>query len=405
MAAAALLLALAVSARADVAVYDAGRDPGKGVIFSADGYHYAFFENAGGEDRWIVDGKVRAKGPGGLLSGPGALNANGALLLHSIAVLDKAGDIIGYAAAVDGRRIGTGVFAEIQSPALSPRGTNSAYVGRTEKGWVVASQQGTGPAFEEPPLHLSITEKQTLYVVNYGGAAWLYRDHKPATRTAFSAASSSRDLRHVGGVYTGSDDMIYVSIDEFSFGPYNSASAPVFSPDGTHSAFLAGVRSQSGYDALFVDGKPTGMKRCGDCTVAVDDRGRAFQDVVMTGASERLQIHMAFLDGKSVHPGGQPPRVGLAPGGGHYVYPMLSPQGVAVGLDGKISEKGVPMPLVPGPVAFDGEEYHYWSTKPGRLLLVCGSAAGPRAPKSRCAGTARSLGWPQTEAVEEPPAR
>jgi len=48
----------------------------------------------------------------------------------------------------------------------------------------------------------------------------------------------------------------------------------------------------------------------------------------MAGVSERAHIHMAFLNGKSLHAGGQPPRVGLSPGGKHYVYPMLAPQGI-----------------------------------------------------------------------------
>ena len=402
--AAALLLGLCAPARADLSIYEAGKDPPPGAFFSADGYHYAYLESDADGDRWIVDGRVRAKGLEGEFAGPGALSANGSKLLHSIGVLDQKGDLLGVAPAINGRRAGA-VYAEIHSVQLSPRGTNVAVVARTPKGWVVASQQGTGPSFAEPPLHLALTEKETLYYVVFGGATWLYRNHKPIEKKAYTHASSSRDLRRTGGVYTGADELIYVEIDKTAFGPYLAASAPEFSADGTHSAFLASRQSDRGYDTLIVDGRPAEMKRCTDCSVSVDDRGRAFQDVIMTGISERAQIHIAFLNGKSLHPGGQPPRVGLAPGGKHFVYPMLAPRGIAVGLDGKIAETGAPMPFIPGPCVFDGEEYHYWSVNAGKLYLVCGSAEGPRAPKTRCAGIAKSLGWPRAEIVEEPAGR
>ncbi len=385
-------------------MYDAGKDPPPGAIWSEDGYHYAYLESTEDGDRWIVDGRVRAEGAEGEFTGPGALNANGSILLHSIGVLDKAGKLLGVAPALNGRRAGA-VYAEIHGVLLSPRGGNAAFVARTPKGWVVGSAQGIGPAFEEPPFHLAVTEKQTLYFVNFGGGAWLYRNHKPIERKAYAAASASRDLRRTAGVYTGADGLIYAEIDKTTFGPYNAASAPVFSADGTHSAFLAAVETENGYDALIADGRPAEMHRCADCSVKIDDLGRVFQDVIMTGVSERAQIHMAFRDGVSLHPGGQPPRVGLAPGGRHFVYPMLAPQGLAVGLDGKIAEKGAPMPLIPAPCAFDGEEYHYWSATGGKLYLVCGSAEGPRGAKTRCAAVARTLGWPRAEAVAEPSSR
>lgn len=390
---AALLLVLAHPARAALDVYEAGDDPPQGTIWSEDGYHYAYLLSDADGDRWIVDGRVRVRGAEGELTGPGALNANGSLLLHSTGVLDKAGSLLGVSPAINGRRAG-GVYAEIASLSLSPRGANFAAVARGPKGWSVVATKGAGPAFEEPPIHLALSEKEVLYYVPFGGATWLYRDHKPVEKKAYVHASSSRDLRRTGGVYTGTDGMIYVEIDRRTFGPYAAASSPVFSPDGTHSSFLAAVASEHGYDALLVDGLPAEMKRCAECSVAVDDRGRAFQDVIMTGVSERAQIHMAFTGGKSLHPGGQPPRVGLAPGGRHYVYPMLAPQGLAVGLDGRIAETGAPMPLIPAPCVFDGEEYHYWSATGGKLYLVCGSAEGPRGPRTRCAAVARGRGWP-----------
>lgn len=309
-------------------------------------------------------------------------------------MLDKAGKLLGVAPAINGRRAGA-VYPEIASVMLSPRGKNAAYVARTPKGWAVASQQGLGPSFEEAPFYLALTETDTLYYARFGGASWRYLNHKPVERKPYAAVSASRDLRRTGGLYTGADGLIYVEVDKAVFGPYQSASAPVFSPDGRHWAFHASESSEHGYDALIADGRPAEMHRCSDCSLSVDDLGRVFQDVIMTGISERAQIHMGFLDGKSLHPGGQPPRVCLAPGGKHYAYPMLAPQGLAVGLDGRIAEKGAPMPFIPGPCVFDGEEYHYWSLTGARLQLVCGSAAGPKAPKTRCEALARRLGWPR----------
>ncbi len=393
---AAALLALAAGARAEVLSYDAGRDPGKGIIWSADGYHYAWLEQAEGEDRWIVDGKIRVKGAEGTLGGPAALSSDGRLLLHPLAVPG------GVAAAVNGKRIG-GAYQELAGPVFSEKGLNAAYAGLTAQGWSYVSVQGAGPAFKEPPIHAAVTEKRTQYVANFNGTRWLYVDHKPARRLPpFSAASASADLSRLAGVYEDRDGMIYVEVDGERFGPYNQASTPVFSRNGRHFAFLASAESQSGYDVLVVDGRDRPMKKCGDCSVQVDDAGRAFQDQIMAGVNERAQIHVAYLDGKSLQIGGQPPRVGLAPGGRHYVYPMLSSKGLAVGLDGRIAETGVPMPLVPAPVVFDGEEYHYWAAARGRLFLACGSAEGPKGPKTRCSAVARAAGWPPAEVVPAP---
>jgi len=340
-----------------------------------------------------VDGRVRVEGAEGELTGPGALNANASVLLHATGVLDKAGEFLGVSPAINGKRVGA-IYAEIQSLTLSPRGGNFVAVVRTPKGWAVASKQGTGPSFEKPPLQVAVSETQTAYFVRFGGATWLYRDHKPVERKPYDSATLSPDLRRTAGVYSGADG-IYAEIDKMVYGPYYSAGLPVFSADGWNAALMAEIDTERGYDALLVNGEPVEMKRCSDCTVSVDDRGRAFQDVIMTGISERAQIHMAFTDGKSLHPGGQPPRVGLAPGGKHFVYPMLAPQGISVGLDGRIAETGAPMPLIPAPVVFDGEDQHYCSVRRKRVLLVCGSGEGPRVPRSRCAAVARRLGWPR----------
>ena len=395
---AALTLALALPARAELAVYDAGRDPGQGIVWSADGYHYAFYESSDGEDRWVVDGKVRARGPEGTLGGGAALSRDGRILLHQTAVFDDKGRPLGLAAAVNGRRAGS-PFEELAAPAISPNATNVAYAAKTARGWVVRSQQGEGPALAELPLALEVSEKETAYFAAEGGGARLYRNHKPGPLKPYQQAAIAPGLARSGGVYQtpAPEEAIRVEVDGTAYGPYALASVPAFSADGRHFAFLAaGPESQgNSYDLLIVDGVERPMHRCAGCTVTVDARGRAFQDLVLTAIGERAQIHAAFLDGKSL--GGQPPKVGFSPGGAHFVYPMLANRGPAVGLDGALTESGAPLPLPPAPVEFDGtDEYHYWSVDGKRLRLVCGSAAGPRAPKTRCEGVARRAGWPRS---------
>lgn len=121
--AAALLLAAPSSA--EVLIFDAGRDPRAGILWSGDAYHYAFLDSSGDEEKWIVDGKVRWKGPPGTFAGPATLSANGSTLLHGVAARDKAG-ADGVAAAINGRKAG-GAFPEMEAPLLSARGGNAAY--------------------------------------------------------------------------------------------------------------------------------------------------------------------------------------------------------------------------------------------------------------------------------------
>lgn len=390
MLAAALVLA-ALPAAAELAVYDAGKDPGQGVVWSGDGYHYAFFESSGGEDRWIVDGKVRARGAEGTLGGPAALSRDGRVLLHPIAVFDDKGNPLGVAPAVNGRRAGAPV-EEFAMPAVSPLGGNVAFAARTAAGWVVRSQRGSGPVFADPPLALEVGEKDVTFIGANKDAVWLCRDHKTVASKPWAQASLSPGGARSGGVYEGSDGSIRVEVDGREYGPYSLAAPPSFSADGRHFAFLAAGPQSGGnsYDLLVVDGVERPMHQCAGCAAWVDGRGRAFQDVTHTAISERGQIHSAYLDGVSL--GGQTQKVGF--GGGHYVAPMLSKRGPAVVVDGALTEPDAPLPLAPAPVSFDGpDEYHYWAADSGKLLLVCGNAAGPRAAKTRCDSAARAAGF------------
>ena len=387
-----LLGVLALPARAAVLSFDAG--PASGAIFSADGYHVARFESDGREDRWLVDGRVRARGGPGAMSGAGTLSADGSELLHLLSVADAEGKPLGVAAALNGRRVGK-PFPEIRSLTLSLAGRNAAYIAKTPDGWAVVSGQGAGPAFPDAPCALSVTENATAYVAQWQGAAWLYRNHNPARRVAGAEAAVSPDLTRVGVVVRDrAAGNASIEVDGERYGPYADAAVPAFSRDSRHWGALATkVGSAPGsYDALLVDGRAAAGAACSNCSLVVDDAGRAFQDVLLVSISDAGQIHDFYRDGRELRAGGRPPRVGLLAGGAHFVYPMLTPRGVGVGFDGRELEFGVPLPLPNAPVEFDGpREYHYWSVAGASLRLVCGTVDGSDPGLTRCARRARRV--------------
>ena len=386
------LAVLAAAARAGVVSFDAG--PVEGAIFSADGYHVARLESDEREDRWLVDGRVRARGAPGTLPAAAVLSDDGASLLHLIALFGKDGGSLGFSAALDGRRVGA-PYAEIQSLTVSARGRNAAYAAKTPAGWSVVSGQGVGPAFPEPPALLAVSDAATLYFARWKGKLWLYRDHKPVRRVDGEDVSVSADLRHVGSLVLGGADGAYVEMDAVRYGPYASASAPAFSRNGRHWAFCASEPGEDPghYTMIVADGRPEAAAPSSGCSLLVDDGGRAFQNVIQMSIGEHGQINTFYLKGRRLSKVQGPPSVGLLAGGGHYVYPMLTPRGIAVGYDGRELDVGVPMALANTPVEFDGErEFHYWSLGGGRsLLFVCGSLDGGDPRDTRCARKAGSV--------------
>lgn len=380
-----LLGLLVPAANGAVLSFDAG--PKDGVIYSADGYHVARLENDGREDHWLVDGKVRARGRSGTLPGGGALSADGSKLLSLVPVLDAHGRSLGVAAALNGFRVGK-PFEEIRSLTLSAGGRFAAYLAKTPKGWAVMSTNGVGPALPDAPTNIAVTEDAVSYLVQWQGATWLYRDHKPVRALPGPEAAVSPDLKRVGVVVRDrASGSVFVEVDGVRYGPYANAAVPAFSRNSRHWAALAtSVGSSDGYDVLLADGKPVAGTTCGDCSAVVDDAGRAFQDVLRVSVSDDAQIHDFFLNGQELREGGRPPRLGLLAGGAHYVYPMLTPRGVGVGMDGRMLEYGVPLPLPSAPVEFDGpREYHYWSFEGNSIRIVCGTTDGSDPKTTRCA--------------------
>ena len=393
---AALLLAvLTPCARAGVLSFDAG--PKDGAVYSADGYHLARLENDGREDRWLVDGRVRARGRSGTLPGGGVLSADGSKLLSLVTVADENGKPIGVAAALNGFRFGK-PYAEIRSLTLSAAGRNAAYLAKTPRGWAVISTNGTGPALPDPPTGIAVTEDSVLYFALWQGTTWLYRNHKPVRSFTGPEVSASPDLKRVGAVVRDrAAGRVDVEVDGVRYGPYADAAVPAFSRNSRHWAALARSpgASQGGYDVLLADGKPAAGAACDSCSLVVDDAGRAFQDVLLVSVSDDAQMHSFYLDGRELRKGGRPPRVGLLAGGAHFVYPMLTPRGVGVGFDGRDLEYGLPLPLPSAPVEFDGpNEYHYWTLEGEGLRIVCGTLDGSDPKASRCAERARRVFTP-----------
>jgi hypothetical protein len=398
LALAAVAVLLSASARAEVAVFDAGALPPDGALYSADGYHYAYLESDDREDDLIVDGRARAKGKPGTLGGPAVLSADGATLLHFVAVPG------GWSPAINGRRVGKKAFAEIASAAMSASGRNVAYAARTAEGWVVASGQGTGPAFPKPPSLLQVSDKSTAYVVGWQGRPWLYRDHKPVLELPDDQPAISADLSRVA--YAGEDRAaggFYAVVDGKRIGPWRRVGAPGFSPDGRHYAFLASEPPQEEgvFNVLIVDGRRAPMTPCGDCTLVVDNGGRAFQDELLMSVGEKAQVHRFSLDGKAL---GRPPRVGSSSRGTHFAYSALTGRGEIVAVDGKMVEPHAPLALPIAAPAFDGEdEFHYWALVGHELLLVCAAVDASVHRPTRCANRARFSGWGSADELLEPP--
>jgi len=388
---------LAASARAELALFDAGPNTPSGALYSADGYHYAYLASDEHGDQWIVDGRARARGLPGALAAPAALSADGSILFHFLAVRG------GWAPAINGRRVGRAVYGEIGEVELSRSGRNAAFSARTPQGWVVVSGQGTGPAFSKPPLLLAASEKSTAYVVVSAGAQWLYRDHKPVRAVPFSQMALSPDLKRVAGLWRDDSGKTFVEVDGTKLGPWTDASAPVFSPNGRHVGFLAGEPPSSVGELGFavIDGVKTPIASCTACALILDDSGRAFEDKTHVVVDDKAQIH-AFLYAGTVL--GEGPSFGAA--AGHYGFTALSggSRGPGFWLDGRMIEPGAPLALAVTPPVFDGpSEYHYWTLIGTQLVLACGSTEGGNPRTTRCAATAAALGWRRT-AQTTPPA-
>jgi hypothetical protein len=384
----ALVLALlARPARAEIAVYDAGPIPEDGALYSDDGYHFAGLVSDASGTRYLVDGRPRASGAAGTISGPAALSADGSMLLHFVAAPG------GWSLAINGRRMSRSAFPEIADAKLSANGRNAAYVAQMPQGWAVVSGQGTGPAFPKPPALLGVTEKTVLYMAEWSGRNWLYRNHQPVQTPAYDSVSVSPDLTRIAGVaFDRAEDRAYVDVDGRRYGPWTSAGAPAFSPNGRHWGFLASAPpgAPGHYDVLIVDGRPAALHPCLGCTLTLDNAARAFEDEIVIAIDDKTQIHRFFVDGTLL---GRPPRVGSSRSGSHYAYSMLTGRGNVVGLDGKTLETDAPLATPLAPPVFDGEsEYHYWSIDGRDLLLVCGAVDGSNPRRTRCAGISEGLG-------------
>lgn len=368
--AAALLASPARAAEGAIVGYDAFPAPGEPSFFSADGYHLASLETTKDEDFWKVDGKTRARGPKGTLSaGPAALSPDGSVLFHCV------GAVEGLRPAVNGVAYGA-VWKEILSPVVSARGRNAAFIGHSEAGYAVVSGQGTGPAFPTAPEALAVGEDWVSYEARWQGRRWLYRDHKPV-----SALPEPKKTPYG----------LLIEVDGRTYGPYPSVSGIATSPNGRHWAFQPqyGRGSKGGY---VVDGVERPGHKC-DCSLVVDDQGRVFQDEVLIPIPKG-EMHDIWKDGKELYPHGRPPKVATSPDGAHFVYPMMTPLGGSIGMDGALLRKHAPIPLSWSPLVFDGpSDFHYWSVVGSRFHLICANTDGSDVALGPCAQRGVKNGW------------
>jgi len=365
-----LLAAPSFAAEAPLVGFDSQFLPGGTSFFSADGYHLAALDSTATEDIWTVNGKVRARGPRGTFPEGGVISADGSVLLHTVVVPG------GVRAALNGRPYGA-VYAAIENLTISARGENGAFAAKTPKGWAVVSAQGVGPAFPAQPTRLEVTETSTQYVVDWQKQNWLYVDHRPVR--AFVTRTGNGSV---------------VEIDGQRYGPYASVSAVAYSPNGRHWAFQPGDtgRNSKAPAIVIVDGRTAPAHRCA-CTLVVDDTGRVFQDELLIPIPKG-EVHTFYLEGKELYRGGRPPRVATSPDGSKYVYPMLSPFGGSIGMNGALLRKHAPIPLSWSPLVFDGPtEFHYWSVIGDRLHLICATTDGSDSLQTRCAGRSTKNGW------------
>ncbi|MFI5360530.1 MAG: hypothetical protein ACHQ49_01065 [Elusimicrobiota bacterium] len=398
-----LLAALlaAPAARAEMKTFGVGY--GSGLIGgtalgSRDGYHLATLASFGGHDVWEKDGMELSRAPKGTYAvsdslfsqEPADLTSDAKLLLHLSTSRDANGNKV-VSAALNGKPVGA-AYSEIKLLRLSPRGENIAYAARDAAGWTVHSAQGAGPALPSAPAFLFVSDRETVYVTNWQGRMWMYRNGVPTSVPNYSLMSASDDLTRIGGVYsdpgTGAQ---WVDVNGAKSGPWDKAAAPVYSDDGRHYAFLARKGDSSGrndlgetFDTVVVDG--TAQKTIdGIANLLVDNAGVPYWTFASAGNSTayRAGAKLGTTRGEFT-----PRWAGSSPSGAHYAAWV----GGKLVVDGRVAEADAPKLHTACRIAFDGEnEFHYIADDRSGLNLVCVTVDGSSAAASRCARIGKVL--------------
>lgn len=372
-----------------------------GAIYSNDGYHYAALAASGGRETWFKDGRVVDTGPAGTFPKPGALGDDatvaisdgGGVLLYVARGRGGSGTSAGEEVFINGRPVDRRSCQDVRGVQLSPEGRNAGYLALGPGGWTAVTNSGGSPVSARKPSHFRVGSVSTVYLLQLQGRNWLYRDHRPVAPADYTDVAVSPDGRRVAGCLER-DDGIVIEADGAACGPWPMAGEPKFSPDGRHFGFF--VRRQagaSGYDGVIVDGDKNKIYSSSS-TDPIFLR-------LSPGAGKPFWVEHSDLGGDAIYAAGK--RLGtwslvdlganwiaFSPSGRHYAF--LADRGGATELvvDGRVVEKGAPVPDDTAVLAFDGEnEFHYLGGDGERMILVCGTRDGSRASETKCARIGR----------------
>ncbi|MDE2490134.1 MAG: hypothetical protein KGM24_04760 [Elusimicrobia bacterium] len=390
-----LVLLAAAPARAGTASFGIGRfmeDPPP--VVSADGWHFAVLGIRRGE--LVEDGRVIVEnvGPAKMTTDMDehsdrygdytfALSRDGRVLAYPMQVRARDGSVLGQGMGINGSEVG-GVYRKVVRAWVSPGGANAAFLVETEKGFGIVSAQGNGPVFPEQPTDVFAADGGIVYLIDWQGRKWVYRDHKPQTQKDYRWLVESPDLRRSLGAVASPAGKQRILLDGKTVGAWPIVTLGGFSGDGRRYFVIAGDgASGSRPDLVVADG-------------AVH---RSPPGAVYAAFSPDGELWWYCYDGNktTVFRAGRP--VGSWPGDTaslrHWI--AFSPDGrhwaALVGLDlivdGTVAAKDVPPAPKTTRLVFDSDnELHYLASTGfagGYVSIVCATLDGSSAEKGACA--------------------
>lgn len=394
---AALGLLLAVSARADMAIFNAQRlgQTYSNACVSANGYHYAVLVSGKKNDQFIVDGRTIAQAAPGALGGSlhsdCALSDDGKALLHVMAAPSSQAHA-GVVAAMNGKPLGA-VVQDVSDLNLSPDHTFAAFVAHTAGGYQVVSSRGNGPLMETPPSKIIFGPSSIYFLQNWKGTYVIYRDSAPLASGAYQEIAAPPDLSRLAASRAGASSWSIELDGKTQTIPLPRVTNLTFSANGRHFGYFHGQE-------VVIDGR-TGP------APTHDELGRAELTLAPDGipywTNGTKHGTNVLRSGKIIGTVTERLNIGFSPKGSHSVLFALtrktlnSPSQALI--DGK-SVMAIPDPLGTyldsphntRPVFDSEEEFHFMSSDGDRIELVCVSLGKASARRGPCAQTARRLG-------------
>ena len=386
----------------------------RGAIYSNDGYHYAVLAASGGRESWIKDGRVVDSAAAGTFPKPGslgedataAISDHGGVLLYVARVRGDSARGAGKAVFINGKPVDGGSYEDVRGVQLSPEGRNAGYLALGAGGWTAITNSGSSPVSAQKPGHFRVGSASTVYLLRLQGRNWLYRDHRPvATSGDYTDVAVSPDGRRIAGCLSR-DDGIVIEVDGAVCGPWPMAGTPKFGPDGHHFGFFVRRHAgETGYDAVIVDGEknkiyPMSSKDAiflrlspGDGMPFWVEHSDRRGDTIFAAGKRLGSWRLVDLGANWI---------AFSPSGRHYAF--LADRGGSTELvvDGRVLEKGAPLPDDTAVLAFDDEdEFHYMAYDGERMILVCGTRDDTLARKTKCAriGRARAAAVRKAERI------